>query len=93
MVERGRSGPGASAGVLWGHLAHVVLALLRGFTSFSAMNSFGGWVRTADRVFWGTLRALWNDTEMIFSLKFLEGGRGEGKEREGGGGGGQRGGG
>ena len=81
MVERGRSGPGASAGVLWGHLAHVVLALLRGFTSFSAMNSFGGWVRTADRVFWGTLRALWNDTEMIFPLKFLEGGRGEGKER------------
>ena len=66
MVGGGRCGPGATAGILWGHLAHVVLALFRGFTSFTAMNSFGGWVRTADGVFWGTLRALWNDTKMKF---------------------------
>ena len=33
MVGGGRCGPGATAGILWGHLAHVVLALLRGFTT------------------------------------------------------------
>ena len=55
MVERGRCGPGAAAGVLWGHLAHVVLALFRGFTSFTAMSFFGGVGQDGGRGFLGNL--------------------------------------